>query len=118
MDGQLLQFPPVSRVLKSKDFDVVGTIRQNRRFVPYEIAKLKQNTLATNEAVSCISGDVDIIAWRDNRLVCLTSTYHGNAVSEDNGKRSLTLLYRQQKDVNLLRKSLVPLSLTLTRFLD
>lgn len=78
--------PALSRMLKSLGFDCVGTLLRNRQFIPLEIANLGQTSLAINEVIACTSTDVDVVAWRDKRLVCLTSTYHGNAISEEQGK--------------------------------
>ncbi|RVE47894.1 hypothetical protein evm_007408 [Chilo suppressalis] len=75
--------PSLARVLKTRGFDCVGTLRTNRQFVPDQIKDLKKPDMAVGEVYGCTSGDVDIVAWRDNNLVALISTYHGATVSDN-----------------------------------
>lgn len=69
--------PALARELKLLGFDCVGTLRRNRQLVPAELTNLKAKDMAVGQVCGCTSGDVDIIAWRDKKLIALISTYHG-----------------------------------------
>ncbi|XP_028173824.1 piggyBac transposable element-derived protein 4-like [Ostrinia furnacalis] len=71
--------PALSRELKCRGFDCVGTLRTNRPFVPTELMHLSKGNRAVGQVCGCTSGDVDLIVWRDKNSVALTSTYHGLA---------------------------------------
>ncbi|RVE40990.1 hypothetical protein evm_014360 [Chilo suppressalis] len=75
--------PSLARVLKTRGFDCVGTLRTNRQFVPDQIKDLKKSDMRVGEVYGCSSGDVDIVVWRDQNRVALISTYHGATVSDD-----------------------------------
>ncbi|CAG4973541.1 unnamed protein product [Colias eurytheme] len=68
--------PALARCLKTLGFDVVGTLRPNRQFVPAEF-KMTKTQMAPGQVYGATSGDVDIVVWRDQNKVCMISTYHG-----------------------------------------
>ncbi|RVE45659.1 hypothetical protein evm_009708 [Chilo suppressalis] len=74
--------PSLARVLKTRGFDCVGTLRTNRQFVPDQIKDLNKSDMRVGEVYGCTSGDVDIVVWRDQNRVALVSTYHGATVSD------------------------------------
>lgn len=75
--------PALSRVLKTKGLDCVGTLRTNRQFVPEQIADLKIGNMRVGQVCGCTSGDVDLMVWRDQNRVAMISTYHGVAVANN-----------------------------------
>lgn len=79
--------PALARYLKCLGFDVVGTLRTNRQFVPQELTDLTKNNMSLGQITALTSGDVDIIVWRDQNRVATISTYHGHATtSTSDGK--------------------------------
>ncbi|RVE50637.1 hypothetical protein evm_004761 [Chilo suppressalis] len=74
--------PSLARVLKTRGFDCVGTLRTNRQFVPDQIKDLDESEMRVGEVYGCTSGDVDIVVWRYEKRLALVSTYHGATVSD------------------------------------
>ncbi|XP_048488004.1 piggyBac transposable element-derived protein 4 [Plutella xylostella] len=74
--------PLLARELKAHGFDCVGPLRTNKQYVPKQVKKLENSDLKPNEIVGYTSGDVDVLAWRDRKIVTLISTYHGLATVE------------------------------------
>ncbi|VVC96065.1 unnamed protein product [Leptidea sinapis] len=73
--------PALARYLKTLGFDVVGTLRTNRQFVPRELAELTKFNMKRGQIAGLTSGDVNLLVWRDENIVATISTYHGNETS-------------------------------------
>lgn len=52
--------PALARQLKGFGFDVVGTLRTNRQFVPQELTALTKNNMKKGDIAGYTSGDVDV----------------------------------------------------------
>ncbi|KAL0869809.1 hypothetical protein ABMA27_006026 [Loxostege sticticalis] len=78
--------PALARSLKSNGFDVVGTLRTNRQFLPDELTQLTKAAMRLGQIAGFTSGDVDVLVWRDQNRVATISTYHGNATTIVEGK--------------------------------
>lgn len=85
--------PLLARLLKSRGFDCVGTLRLNRQNVPKELRTIKKQSLGEANCFGVTSGDVDILVWKDRNLVSLISTYHGAASASRDQKCKPTLVH-------------------------
>lgn len=66
---------PLTRYLKTRKTDIIGTLNRRRRHVPDLIKNLNEGMLR-GQHVSCHCGDLSITAWKDVKLVTTISTYH------------------------------------------
>ncbi|KAI5651899.1 transposase IS4 domain-containing protein [Phthorimaea operculella] len=53
--------PALARQLKILGFDVVGTLRTNRQFVPQELKNLTKSNMSKGQITGLTSGDVDLM---------------------------------------------------------
>ncbi|CAK1601365.1 unnamed protein product [Parnassius mnemosyne] len=77
--------PILARRLKSFGIDCVGPLKTNCQFVPKTLTGLTKANVQPGDITGFTSGDVDLMVWRDQNLVATISTYHGNAMTHDNG---------------------------------
>ncbi|XP_028178278.1 piggyBac transposable element-derived protein 4-like isoform X2 [Ostrinia furnacalis] len=73
--------PLLSRTLKSRKTDTIGTLRLNRQFVPDSLRSKTKLNMRTGEVASSQTQDLTIVVWKDNNLVSLISTYHKVEIS-------------------------------------
>ena len=75
LDNFYTSVPLAYRLLELKTH-TVGTLRQNRKYIPQEIqqAKLKKGEIIAKESPE----GVTIIKWKDQRDVRMLSTLHRN----------------------------------------
>lgn len=66
----------LTRYLKSRRTDVLGTLNRQRKHVPPMIKDVTLQDLNVGEKVSCHCGDMSITTWRDVKLVTIISTFH------------------------------------------
>lgn len=72
--------PLLSRLLKSRRTDVMGTLRLNRTFVPESLKSKTKNNMRPGECAFSQTEDLTVVVWRDTNLVSLISTYQPVAV--------------------------------------
>lgn len=68
----------LTRFLKSKRTDVVGTLNRRRVDVPSKIKNLDDRRMQRGEIVATHCGDVTVLSWKDVKLVSMISTFHKN----------------------------------------
>ncbi|KAI8440905.1 hypothetical protein MSG28_009203 [Choristoneura fumiferana] len=68
----------LTRYLKKRQTDVLGTINKNRQQIPLAIKNLDEKRMQRGQQVACHCGDIAVIAWKDVKLVTVISTYHSN----------------------------------------
>ena len=68
--------PLLSRTLKSKKTDVMGTLRLNREFVPETLRQKNKANMRTGEVAFSQTKDITIAVWKDANVVPMISTYH------------------------------------------
>lgn len=70
---------PLTRYLKQRRTDVIGTLNRHRAHIPDDIRSLTQRLLQHGEQVARHCGDISLIAWKDVKLVTTAlSTFHKN----------------------------------------
>ncbi|CAG5059128.1 unnamed protein product [Parnassius apollo] len=67
---------PLTRYLKSRCTDVLGTINRRQKWIPQAIKELNPKQLERGVSVGRHCGDIALVAWKDVKLVTLLSTYH------------------------------------------
>lgn len=68
----------LTRYLKTRGTDVLGTITRTRKDVPKELKDLKENQVARGDWYARHSGDIALVTWKDVKLVTVMSTYHNH----------------------------------------
>lgn len=68
--------PLLSRALKAKKTDTMGTLRLNREFVPDSLKNKTKSNMRTGEVCCSQTEDLSIVVWKDSNIVSLISTYH------------------------------------------
>lgn len=68
----------LTRYLKSRNTDVVGTLNRRRKNVPHVIKDVQEKRMNRGEVINRNCGDISVTAWKDVKLVTMISTYHGN----------------------------------------
>ncbi|VVD01498.1 unnamed protein product, partial [Leptidea sinapis] len=66
----------LTRYLKSRRTDVLGTISRKRKYIPQDLKDLKQNQVARGDSIARHCGDIALVTWKDVKLVTVVSTYH------------------------------------------
>ncbi|CAG4979172.1 unnamed protein product [Parnassius apollo] len=66
----------LTRYLKSRCTDVLGTISRRRKGIPHAIKDLNPKQLERGVSVGRHCGDIALVAWKDVKLVTVLSTYH------------------------------------------
>lgn len=74
--------PALARHLKSIGIDCLGTLRPNRKNVPLEVKYVPKN-VAKGTIIARHCGDVSCIAWNNNKMVTMISTYHNSETCTD-----------------------------------
>lgn len=93
--------PSLARYLKSLGFDCLGTLRPNRKNVPYDIANASAK-VPNGTIIARHSGDIACFAWKDNNMVNMISTYHNpeTFVHEKSGRPQVKPLTLTVQDSN------------------
>lgn len=68
----------LTRYLKSRGTDVLGTMSRTRKNVPQALKDLKQNQVARGDWHARHCGDIALVTWKDVKLVTVLSTYHSH----------------------------------------
>ncbi|XP_034833591.1 piggyBac transposable element-derived protein 4-like [Maniola hyperantus] len=76
----------LSRFLKTKKTDVVGTLNRRKVDTPDDIRRLNDKRVNRGAIVSRHCGDVSVVSWKDVKLVTTVSTYHKDDVVQ--GRRA------------------------------
>ncbi|XP_049882739.1 piggyBac transposable element-derived protein 4-like [Pectinophora gossypiella] len=76
----------LTRFLKSKKTDVVGTLNRRRVDCPQDIKAINEKRMERGAVVSRHCGDVSVVAWKDVKLVTTVSTYHNADMAQ--GRRA------------------------------
>ncbi|KAI5639208.1 transposase IS4 domain-containing protein [Phthorimaea operculella] len=66
----------LTRFLKSRHTDVVGTMARQRKYVPDKIKSAVDRFMERGDQIALHCGDISILTWKDVKLVTLISTYH------------------------------------------
>ncbi|KAI5639216.1 transposase IS4 domain-containing protein [Phthorimaea operculella] len=66
----------LTRFLKARKTDVVGTMCRRRQHVPEAIRSAVERHVERGDQIAMHCGDVSMVAWKDVKLVTLISTYH------------------------------------------
>lgn len=66
----------LTRYLKQRHTDVLGTLNRRRQHVPEIIKDANERRMHVGQRVSCHCGDVAVTTWKDVKLVTVLSTYH------------------------------------------
>lgn len=66
--------PLLSRTLKSRKTNTVGTLRLNQKFVPDSLRSKTKLNMRTGEIASSQTQDLSIVVWKDSNLVSCDSS--------------------------------------------
>lgn len=66
---------PLTRYLKLRATDLIGTLNRRRQHVP-AVIKNANDQMLRGHHVSCHCGDLSLTVWKDVKLVTTISTYH------------------------------------------
>ncbi|KAL0828804.1 hypothetical protein ABMA28_003717 [Loxostege sticticalis] len=72
--------PLLTRSLKTKKTDTMGTLRLNREFVPGSLKGKTKSNMRTGEVAFSQTRDMTIAVWKDANVVSLISSYHKTEV--------------------------------------
>lgn len=67
----------LTRYLKSRHTDVLGTLNRKQKNIPRVITSLNDN-MRLGQMVSRHCGDISVVAWKDFKIETMISTYHSN----------------------------------------
>lgn len=70
----------LTRSLKTKKTDTMGTLRLNREFVPGSLKGKTKSNMRTGEVAFSQTRDMTIAVWKDANVVSLISSYHKTEV--------------------------------------
>ncbi|XP_028157151.1 piggyBac transposable element-derived protein 4-like isoform X1 [Ostrinia furnacalis] len=71
----------LTRFLKRRHTDVIGTMNRRLMNVPDDIKNLNEKRMLRGQQVARHCGDISLIAWKDVKLVTVMSTYHNDLQS-------------------------------------
>ncbi|XP_049870081.1 piggyBac transposable element-derived protein 4-like [Pectinophora gossypiella] len=69
---------PLTRYLKSRRTDVIGTINRRRQHMPPQIKNLDDKRTQRGEQLALHCGDMSVVTWKDVKQVTAISTYHND----------------------------------------
>ncbi|KAM3961999.1 piggyBac transposable element-derived protein 4-like [Aphomia sociella] len=78
----------LTRYLKTRSTDVLGTLNCNRLNAPSDIKALSERKMVRGQMVSRHCGDISVVAWKDCKLVTILSTYHTDKTVSIVGRRT------------------------------
>lgn len=70
----------LTRYLKQRHIDVLGTLNRRRQHVPDIIKDASERLMHIGQRVSCHCGDIAVTTWKDVKLVTVLSTYHSDHI--------------------------------------
>lgn len=76
--------PQLAEILISQKTDIYGTVKPNRKEMPYGLKKteLKRRKMKKGDVVGYQKGKMTVMAWQDKKVVTLLSTVHSTKMLE------------------------------------